>query len=225
MKGETLVEAGDLDEAAKALAELPPPKTDLPDVQYHLRAGRLALDVGDLDLSEGHFRRALERDPSQTDALHGLGIVHEERGDGKAMVKAFLKVREADLKEAAPPWGVSRERFEQIAEEALAELPEKIRGLLANVPILVADYPSVELIAEGSDPRMMGFFSGVPYPEKGTLDGSPPSLDTVFLYQRNIERYARTVEEVEEEIRKTLLHETGHFFGLTEEELEAMGLG
>ncbi len=225
LKGETLVEAGDLDEAAKALAELPPPKTDLPDVQYHLRAGRLALDVGDLDLSEGHFRRALERDPSQTDALHGLGIVHEERGDGKAMVKAFLKVREADLKEAAPPWGVSRERFEQIAEEALAELPEKIRGLLANVPILVADYPSVELIAEGSDPRMMGFFSGVPYPEKGTLDGSPPSLDTVFLYQRNIERYARTVEEVEEEIRKTLLHETGHFFGLTEEELEAMGLG
>ena len=81
------------------------------------------------------------------------------------------------------------------------------------------------MVAEGCDPRMMGFFSGVPYPEKGTLDGTPPSLDTVFLYQRNIERYARSVDEVEEEIRKTLLHETGHFFGLSEEELEEMGLG
>ncbi len=70
---------------------------------------------------------------------------------------------------------------------------------------------------------MMGFFSGIPYPEKGV--GTPPHLDCVFLYQGNIERYGRNADEVEQEIRKTLLHETGHFFGLTEEELEAMGLG
>jgi predicted Zn-dependent protease with MMP-like domain len=46
----------------------------------------------------------------------------------------------------------------------------------------------------------------------------------VFLFQRNIERVARTTNEVEAEIRTTLLHETGHFFGLDEDELAEMGL-
>ena len=84
---------------------------------------------------------------------------------------------------------------------------------------------SLEIVTDGGDPRMLGFFSGVPYPEQSNIAGAPPHLDRVFLYQRNIERYSRTNDEVEEEIRKTLLHETGHFFGLSEEELEAMGLG
>ena len=46
----------------------------------------------------------------------------------------------------------------------------------------------------------------------------------MFLYQRNIERVARSMAEVEAEIRTTLLHETGHFFGLDEEDLAEMGL-
>jgi predicted Zn-dependent protease with MMP-like domain/Tfp pilus assembly protein PilF len=225
LKAEVLLQKGDDDEARTLVTELPPPATDLPDVHYHLRAGRIFLDLGDLEKAEGQFTRALAREPSLTDASHALAIVYEERGDLKKMVKTFLAVRTADLKEPAPPWGVTRERFEEIAEQSLAELPEKIRKLLENVPILVADYPAIELVAEGNDPRMMGFFSGVPYPEKSVLDAPPAHLDTVFLYQRNIERFARTAAEVEDEIRKTLLHETGHFFGLTEEELEAMGLG
>ena len=93
------------------------------------------------------------------------------------------------------------------------------------MPILASDYPAVELVAEGSDPRMMGFFSGVPYPEKQNVMGASPHLDCVFLYQRNIERMSRDAAELRAEIRITLLHETGHFFGLSEEELEAMGLG
>jgi predicted Zn-dependent protease with MMP-like domain len=89
---------------------------------------------------------------------------------------------------------------------------------------VAGDFPSIEIIAEGNDPRMMGFFSGVPYPEKSNLGGAP-HLDCVFLYQRNIERMCRSREETAKEIRITLLHETGHFFGLSEEELEEMGLG
>ena len=100
-------------------------------------------------------------------------------------------------------------------------LTQWTRGQLVPLDVRAA---AIELVAEGSDPRMMGFFSGVPYPEKGAMGGAP-HLDCVFLYQRNIERACRTVEEVEEEIRTTLIHETGHFFGLSEEELEEMGLG
>ena len=226
LKAEAELRKGDDRASRETLVELPPVR--LPEAQFHLRAGQLFLDLGsdeDLATAETHMRHALEMDPHMTDALHALGMVHEERGDVKKMVQAFLKVREADLKEAAPPWGVTRDRFEELAQEALAELPERLRALLENVPILAADYPAIELVAEGNDPRMMGFFSGIPYPEKSTLAGAVPHLDCVFLYQRNIEKFCRTAAEVEQEIRKTLLHETGHFFGLTEEELEAMGLG
>jgi predicted Zn-dependent protease with MMP-like domain/Tfp pilus assembly protein PilF len=223
LKTEAQIAKGDDAGARATLGELPP--TSFGEPQLHLRAGRALLDLGDLDDAEHHLRLALEGDASLTDALHALGLVHEERGDAKKMVQTFIQVREADLKEPPPAWGVPRERFEELAQAAFDELPERIRNLLDNVPVLPSDYPALELVAEGNDPRMMGFFSGVPWPEKSAVLGAPPHLDCVFLYQRNIERVCRTPDEVEEEIRKTLLHETGHFFGLSEEELEAMGLG
>jgi len=112
---------------------------------------------------------------------------------------------------------------EHVAEDALAELPERIRKLLENVPIVASDYPSIEIVAEGNDPRMLGFFSGVPYPEKSSL-GGVPHLDCVFLYQQNIERMCRGRAEATKEVRTTLLHETGHFFGMSEDDLSAVGL-
>lgn len=223
LRGEILL-ALERDDDADALMEELPPVT-FSDASYHLRAGRLFFDLDRLEEAEEQYRRAIELAPDDADAYHGLGLVHEAKEDHRSMVKAWLKVRELDLDGEAPPWGVSQEEFERVAEEALAELPDRIRELLANVPILASDYPSVEIVAEGNDPRMMGFFSGLPYPEKSNVGGAVPHLDTVFLYQKNIERMCRNRDEVREEIRTTLLHETGHFFGLSEEELEAMGLG
>jgi predicted Zn-dependent protease with MMP-like domain/Flp pilus assembly protein TadD len=211
------------DQAARLLDELPPVQFPGPDM--HLRAARCFLDLQRDDEAEDHFRKALELHPGLADAYHGLGLVYEAREDHRAMVKAWLRVRELDLEEKALPWAVLPEEFEHIAEEALAELPERIRKLLENVPIVASDYPAIEIVAEGNDPRMMGFFSGVPYPEKSNISDQAPHLDCVFLYQRNIERMSRDRDEVAREIRITLLHETGHFFGLSEEELEEMGLG
>jgi predicted Zn-dependent protease with MMP-like domain/Flp pilus assembly protein TadD len=223
LKAEALIDMGSDDEEARsALAELPP--TQFPDASFHVRAARCFLDLGDLDDAEDHYQQAIVLDGGNADAYHGLGIVFEERGDTRAMVKAFLKVRELDLDETPHAWSMSQEEFERVAEEALAELPERIRELLGNVPIVAADYPSIEIVAEGNDPRMLGFFSGVPYPEKTSMGGAP-HLDCVFLYQKNIERTCKGRDEAAKEIRTTLLHETGHFFGLSEDELEAMGLG
>lgn len=223
LKAEALISLGDRDdEAREALSELPP--VQFPDPTYDLRAGRCFLDLEQFDRAEHHFRRVIEAEPDFADAYHGLGVVYERKGEHRAMVTNWLKVRELDLEGEAPPWGISHDEFEKIAEEALEEIPARIRKLLENVPILASDYPSVEIVAEGSDPRMMGFFSGLPYPEKSNV-GQAPHLDCVFLYQRNIERMSRNRDEVHREIRITLLHETGHFFGLSEEELDAMGLG
>lgn len=223
LKSEALLALGDRDEEVKeTLEELPP--VSFPEASFHLRAARCFLDLSVFPPAKEHFEKAIVLDAHLSDAHHGLGIVHELTDDLRAMTKAWLKVRELDLEELAPPWSVSQEEFETIAEDTLAELPDRIRKLLENVPILAAEYPSLEVVAEGNDPRMMGFFSGTPYPEKSQIAAASPHLDCVFLYQRNIERMCRSREEVAEEIRVTLLHETGHFFGLSEEDLRELGL-
>jgi predicted Zn-dependent protease with MMP-like domain/Flp pilus assembly protein TadD len=223
LKAEALVDMGAEDrEIRETLEELPP--TAMPGPELHVRAAQLFLDLEMVDEAEEHFQQAVRLDDASADAYHGLGMVYEEREDTRAMVKAFMRVRELDLEAPPVAWTMSQDEFEKVAEDALGELPERIRELLGNVPIVAADYPSLEIVAEGNDPRMLGFFSGVPYPEKSNL-GGVPHLDCVFLYQRNIERMCRNKSEAEREIRTTLLHETGHFFGLSEEELEAMGLG
>jgi tetratricopeptide (TPR) repeat protein len=222
LKAEICLAQGDAEAAAQALDELPP--TQLPDATLEARAGRAYLDLGELEAAEDHFQQAIVLDPKNADAYHGLGMVYEEQDDTRAMVKAWLRVRELDLEDVGVPWTMTQDEFEGIGERALEELPERIAKLLENVPIVAADYPSIEIVAEGNDPRMLGFFSGVPYPEKSHLGGAP-HLDCVFLYKLNIERMAKDREEATKEVRITLLHETGHFFGLSEEELEEMGLG
>jgi len=223
LRVESLIVLGRTREAEEALRELPP--ITFPEAGFHLRAAHACFDLGLFDDAERHFNKCLELEPSAADAWHGMGCVFEERERRGDMVKAWLRVREIDLADDPAPWGLSQEEFERIAEEVIGELPERIRRLLENVPIIAADYPSVEIVAEGNDPRMMGFFSGVPYPEKMNISGTPPHLDCVFLYKRNIERLSRGKEELAREIRTTVLHETGHFFGLDEEELDEMGLG
>jgi predicted Zn-dependent protease with MMP-like domain/Flp pilus assembly protein TadD len=217
------IELGDDDPeaAAKTLGELPP--VELPTVALELRAGDAFLESGDPDRAQAHFERAAKREPDNADAAYGLGLLAEARGEREEMIAHFQRVRALDAKAAPAPWAVSTERLEELVESALEELPARAQKLLENVPVMVEDLPSEEVVGDGFDPRGLGLFAGVPFPEQSALSG-PPHLEAVMLYQRNIERVARSVAEVETEIRTTLLHETGHFFGLDEEDLAELGL-
>ncbi|MBL9005404.1 MAG: metallopeptidase family protein [Myxococcales bacterium] len=200
------------------------PEVDLPETRYHVRAGRLLLDLQRIDEAERQFKRAHEKEPENVDALHGLGLCAEHRGQRPRMIEYFQKVRTIDLKEERPPWALSEDAFRKLCATALDELPEDLRRRMKNVPIVASDYPSQDMVKDGSDPRMLGFFSGVPFGEQGQMGGAP-HLEAIFLFQRNIERIAYGPEDVEQEVRVTLVHEAGHFFGLSEDQLEAMGLG
>jgi predicted Zn-dependent protease with MMP-like domain len=70
---------------------------------------------------------------------------------------------------------------------------------------------------------VLGLFSGTPYPETSHLGGQP-GLTQIILFRSNLERAAANEEDLREEIRTTLLHETGHFFGMDEADLEGVGL-
>ncbi|TXH25031.1 MAG: tetratricopeptide repeat protein [Elusimicrobia bacterium] len=200
------------------------PEVDLPETRYHVRAGRLLLDLQRIDEAERQFKRAYEKEANNVDALHGLGLCAEHRSQRPRMIEYFQKVRTLDLKEARPPWALSEAAFRKLCATALDELPEDLRRRMQNVPIVASDYPSEDMVKDGSDPRMLGFFAGVPFGEHSQVGGTP-HLEAIFLFQRNIERIAYGPEDVEQEVRVTLVHEAGHFFGLSEEQLEAMGLG
>jgi len=222
LKAEIELGLGDGDAAAQTLAELPP--VPLPVPELHVRAGAALLELDELDEAERHFAQAVKLDEAHADAHHGLGLVAEARGDDAEMIAHWKRTRALDLAAPRPPWSVDDERLETLVEAALKELPERARALLANVPVLVEDYPSEELLEDGLDPRLLGLFTGTPYPDQANLAGAQPTLEHILLFRRNLERDARTSEEFESEIRTTLLHETGHFFGMDEEDLEEVGL-
>jgi predicted Zn-dependent protease with MMP-like domain/Tfp pilus assembly protein PilF len=221
LKAELELACGDAGSCKHTLAELP--EVDLPAVEHHVRAGTIALGLEDLAAAKRHLEIALAREPEWPDVHHGLGLLAEARGDEKEKVTRFLEVRRLDLADEPPELEVSEDRVEQLAEAALRELPDRARQLLVNVPILVEDYPSADLVSDGVDPRSLGLFAGTPFPEQPNL-GAAPSLQQILLFKRNLEREAADETDLEEQIRITLLHETGHFFGMDEDDLADVGL-
>jgi predicted Zn-dependent protease with MMP-like domain/Tfp pilus assembly protein PilF len=189
------------------------------------RTAQMYLDLDRWDDAEHSFLAAIEEDPSQADAHHGLGLVYERRGDREAMVRAWADTRRLDELAPPPPWHLSVDEFEQVAEEAMGELPPEVLSRLENVPILIDDLPAAHLIEEGYDPRLLGLFSGVPLPGKSHVTNQVAVIDAVHLYQKNLERESADREQLIEEIRITVLHETAHFFGLEDDDLEHLGLG
>jgi len=113
------------------------------------------------------------------------------------------------------------------ARRAIAELPEAVRKRLREIDIRVLPVPASELLA-GADPplppTLLGLFMGATLRERKSLDVLAPEPTRVFLFQRNIERGVADVEELEEQVRITVLHEIGHFLELDEEDLEERGL-
>ncbi len=112
---------------------------------------------------------------------------------------------------------MDRKKFDELVEQALEQLPEMFRRELANVAIFVEDLPPREL---HRDDLLLGIFHGVPLTEKSTFQTALP--DRIVIYQKNIEALCRTDTDIRREIRATLLHELGHFFGLSEADLRCL---
>lgn len=122
---------------------------------------------------------------------------------------------------------VTPKRFHDLVEQAVRELPPTFAHYLTDLVIDVEPLPDRRTCRELEidDPtELMGLYDGVPLTERSVADSGRLS-DRVILYQQNIEREADNEREVIDEIRTTLLHEIGHFFGLDEDELDRLGYG
>ena len=119
---------------------------------------------------------------------------------------------------------VSREEFEALVEEALEQLPEEFQAALENVAVMVEEEPSDEDLEEvGIDPEdpehddLLGLYQGVPLPQRDGFYSALP--DRVLVFRGPILRAAESRREVIREVRETVQHELGHYFGLEEDEL------
>lgn len=201
------------------------PRGPFEDPVFHLRAGDVLCDLHAYDEAEAHYRQALVADPDWADALHRLGTLFSETERLEEMAEAYLRVRDQDLAEPRAPWAISEDDFAAIAEDTVAALPTEMRARMSNLPIVITEAPSEALVREGLDPRALGVITGVPVPEKSLVSDAQPELDCVQIFQRNVERLARTREEVAQQIRITVVHEALHYFGLSDDDLEELGLG
>ncbi|HNS49774.1 MAG TPA: metallopeptidase family protein [Anaerolineae bacterium] len=124
------------------------------------------------------------------------------------------------------PKRFSQEQFEELVAEALDQLPSDIRSWLDNVALIVAEAPTPDQLRRaGVRPggSLFGLYQGVPKTRRGVTYGES-FPDKIVIFQRPIERFCRTRREVRDQVRRTVLHEVGHHFGLGEADLEDAGL-
>ncbi len=119
---------------------------------------------------------------------------------------------------------MTKDRFEEMAQQAFDSLPEQFRERIENVHIVVEDYPSEELTSRGGHNKysLLGLYQGIPLTKRGTWYGANPTVpDKISLFQCNIEETCRNEEEIRRRIVEVLFHEIGHYFGMNEAQIRS----
>jgi predicted Zn-dependent protease with MMP-like domain len=117
---------------------------------------------------------------------------------------------------------VHRERFEKLVAEALASIPRRFRDAMKNIAIVVEDEPSRALLREMDitpPDTLLGLYSGIPLTER-RWDYGNALPDRIQLFQGPHERASKDEDDLVVAIGETLIHEIGHYFGMSEEQIE-----
>ena len=117
---------------------------------------------------------------------------------------------------------MTRERFERLVEEALRGIPRRFRDAINNVAVIVEDEPPDHVLHDmdiGPEDDLFGLYEGTPLPDRGTSYGNTLP-DRISIYQVPIEQACDTDDDIRVCVAETVIHELGHYFGMSEEEIE-----
>ena len=117
---------------------------------------------------------------------------------------------------------MNKTRFTKLVEEALRDIPHRFREAMKNVAVVVEDEPSPELLEEMEmEPgdTLFGLYQGIPLTERDSHYGNTLP-DRISIYQKPIEEACDDDEDIRQCVAETVIHEFGHYFGLSEEEIE-----
>lgn len=110
---------------------------------------------------------------------------------------------------------VSDERFDELVNLALDQIPDEVHDQIRNLVFLVEDYNS-------ESPHILGLYEGVSLTER-TFDHTGFLPDTITIYRQALKDYCTSEEMLVEQVRITVMHEIGHYFGLDEDDLHRLG--
>lgn len=120
---------------------------------------------------------------------------------------------------------VSKARFAELVERALAELPEPFAGFMEEVRLEIQDRPSPRLLKQlgmDEDELLLGLYHGVSLMDR-SVEQSGRMPDVITIFQEDVEEVSDSEGDLVREVRITVLHEIGHFFGMNEDDLDKLG--
>jgi predicted Zn-dependent protease with MMP-like domain len=120
------------------------------------------------------------------------------------------------------PATVDAESFEAAVDRVVQELPGWVRSALRNIEILVSDEPTPDLDPDGEG--LLGLYIGIPLTERGANDGGNLP-DVIHIFRQPHLSLGLPPDELEDEIRVTVMHEIAHYFGIDDDHLEDIGWG
>lgn len=126
----------------------------------------------------------------------------------------FVDTKPIDLY-ASLMFEITNERFEVLVGEALAALPAELSAQIENLAIIVDD--------QAPGRPLFGLYEGIPLTKRGPISYSGVMPDRITLYQTTICRDCTSEDEVKTQIRKTVVHEVAHHFGISDPRLEELG--
>jgi predicted Zn-dependent protease with MMP-like domain len=119
---------------------------------------------------------------------------------------------------------MTRDRFVRLVEEAFMRIPRRFRQAMHNVAVIVEDEPPPHVLDDMDiepDESLFGLYQGTPLPERGSTYGNTLP-DRISIYQKPIEEACADDEEIRQCVAETVIHEFGHYFGMSEEEIETI---
>ena len=125
------------------------------------------------------------------------------------------------------PYHVSKQRFAELVEEALRELPQPFAQHLEEVSVEIKDRPTQKQLKEQGleeDELLLGLYVGHPMTQR-SVEFSGMLPDAVYIFQEDVELVSESEKDLIQQVRITVLHEIGHHFGMDEEDLDELGYG
>ena len=122
---------------------------------------------------------------------------------------------------------MERSHFRKLVREAVAELPPDLLSRVHNVDVVIEWRPTaMERKRAGIGPgrTLLGLYHGIPLTKRGEYYNLALP-DKISIYQEPIETICDGDDEVREQVRKTVLHELGHYFGISDDRLDELGMG
>ena len=117
---------------------------------------------------------------------------------------------------------MTSEHFEQLVADALDSIPAELGDAMDNVVVVVEEWPTPEQLG-GRHGMLLGLYEGVPLTSRGPLSYAGVSPDRITVFSGSICRLADNEEELARSVRTTVLHEVGHYFGMSDERLRELG--